>query len=322
MSVAGVNVLVLHTLPPPGMGDRAAEFDLSEAADGVAAVFGVAPVGVHGALDEVLAALETHRPDVVFNLLEAPLGRVDLDAHLAALLEWRGTPFTGNGSAALALCRRKDHTHAVLAAAGVPVPAVGARAGFPCFVKPAGEDGSAGIDAASICHDARERDAAVARLVAAGLGPAVIEAYLPGRELNVALWGSDVPGGEAAVGEIVFGPGVDVLTWASKWDPESAEYARSPSVYPADVSSALRDAAVAAARAAARAVGARGYLRVDLRLDAAGLPHVIDVNPNPDVTPGAGLFRGVASAGWTWERFVRAQVACARALPSTSEPAW
>ncbi|MDP2308991.1 MAG: D-alanine--D-alanine ligase [Pseudomonadota bacterium] len=315
-----MKVLVLYTLPPPGMGERAAEFDISEAAYGVADVLGVAPVGVLGALEEVLAVLDAHRPDVVFNLLEAPLGRPDLDGSLAALLEWRGTPFTGNGSATLALCRRKDHTHAVLSAAGVPVPRSGLDAGFPCFVKPAGEDGSAGIDKASICHDAPARDGAVARIAAAGLGAAVIEAWLPGRELNVALWGAGpARGTQAAVGEITFGPGVEVLTWASKWAPESAEYQCSPSVYPAEIAADLRAAAIATARAAARAVGARGYLRVDLRLDAHGQPRVIDVNPNPDVTPGAGLSRGVASAGWSWEQFVHAQVAGARA---TQELEW
>lgn len=318
-----MNVLVLHTLPPAHLGERAAEFDISEAAHGVADVLGVAPVSVFGALEEVLAALDEHRPDVVFNLLEAPLGRPDLDGHLAALLEWRGTPFTGNGSATLALCRRKDYTHAILSAAGVPVPRAGEHAGFPCFVKPAGEDGSAGIDERSICYQESGRDAAVARIAAAGLGAAVVEAWLPGRELNVALWDSEA-GVHAAVGEIVFAsaaePGSNVLTWASKWDPASAEYQRSPSVYPAAIPPELRDAAILAARATARAVGARGYLRVDLRLDARGVPHVIDVNPNPDVTPGAGLFRGVASAGWSWERFVHAQVAVA--ARSEKDPKW
>ncbi|MFN7147333.1 MAG: hypothetical protein ACK4YP_26430, partial [Myxococcota bacterium] len=201
----------------------------------------------------------------------------------------------------------------------VPVPAAGDDAGFPCFVKPAGEDGSAGIDDRSVCDDAAARDAAVARLLALGLGPAHVEAWLPGRELNVALW-ADREATYDAVGEIRFGEGTRVLTWASKWDPASPDYGRTPSFYPADVSPELRTAAVAAARDAARAVGARGYLRVDLRCDADGRPHVIDVNPNPDLTPGAGLSRAVASAGWSWGRFVRAQVDVA--LHPDAHPHW
>ncbi len=281
---------------------------MAEAAEGVAVELGVRPVGVEGRPDEILAAVGD--ANVVFNLLEAPLGRPDREATVPALLEARGVRYTGSGAATLELCRRKDRAHAVLAAAGVPVARAGADAGFPCIVKPVGEDGSAGIDAGSVCADAAERDAAVARLDAAGLGPAQVEAFLPGRELNVALWADDA-GTYDAVGEIRFGEGIRVLTWASKWDPASDDYGRTPSHYPADVSPALRAAAVAAARAAANAVGARGYLRVDLRCDAVGAPRVIDVNPNPDLTPHAGLWRAVASAGWTWGRFVRAQVTVA-----------
>ena len=95
-----------------------------------------------------MAILDSQHPDVVFNPCEAPLGRPDLESHVAALLEWRGVRFTGCGSETLALCRRKDRTKAVLAAAGAPVPRDG---GFPCIVKPADQDGSAGIDARRPC---------------------------------------------------------------------------------------------------------------------------------------------------------------------------
>ena len=59
------------------------------------------------------------------------------------------------------------------------------------------------------------------------------------------------------------------------------------------------------------AVGARGYLRVDARLDAAGVARVLDVNPNPALGRSGGIRAAAAASGWTWERFVRAQVAWA-----------
>ena len=62
---------------------------------------------------------------------------------------------------------------------------------------------------------------------------------------------------------------------------------------------------IAAARGAWQAVGACGYLRVDVRLDPAGTPRVIDVNANPELSPGVGMHRAVREAGWAWERFVR-----------------
>jgi hypothetical protein len=73
-------------------------------------------------------------------------------------------------------------------------------------------------------------------------------------------------------------------------------------------SGVTRDAVVAAARGAWCAVEARGYLRVDIRLDEAEAPYVLDVNPNPELGAGVGICRAVQEAGWTWERFVRQQV--------------
>jgi len=298
-----VKVLVLHTLPPQtaAAGRTGGEFYLDVAAGNVAGVLpGALVAGVRGEVREVIELMERHRPDVVFNVCEAPLGRVDREAQMAALLELLGVRFTGCGSETLALCRRKDRTGAVLAAAGVPVPRSGV---FPSIVKPADEDGSAGIFADSVC-DGPE---AVARARARLAGPAMIQEFLPGREFAVALWGADGPE-YLSIGETRFLNGLRLITYAAKWDLDSRDFADSPLDYNMPLDPALRDALVAAARGAWRAVEARGYIRVDIRLDEAGAPYVLDVNPNPELGPGVGICRAVQEAGWTWERFVRQQV--------------
>jgi D-alanine-D-alanine ligase len=191
-----LKILVLHTLPPDiaPPGRQRDEFDLREAVKGIVEVLTDAAVaGIRGTLREVCEALQTHRPGVVFNLCEAPLGRPELEPHVAALLEWLEVPFTGSGSDTLALCRRKDRTKALLIAAGVSVPREGI---FPCVVKPAGEDGSAGITHASLCAD----PLAVDRALAALGGPAIVEEFVPGREFAVSLWGRR-QGEHASVGE-------------------------------------------------------------------------------------------------------------------------
>jgi D-alanine-D-alanine ligase-like ATP-grasp enzyme len=71
-------------------------------------------------LDRSLSRLA--RVDLVFNLAESVGGRAEGEAAVAALLELAGVPFTGSGSETLALCRRKDRTNSILAAAGLPVP--------------------------------------------------------------------------------------------------------------------------------------------------------------------------------------------------------
>ena len=298
-----MKVLVLYTLPPVTVapGRSVDEFDMSEAARGIAEVLPEAMVaGVHGEVREVLALLDTYQPDVVFNACEAPLGRPDREAHVAALLEWLGVRFTGCGSETLALCRRKDRVNALLAAGGVPVPRTGM---FPCIVKPADEDGSAGIDEHSICANAE----AVARARARLKGPVVIQEFLPGREFVVSLWGKEEPL-DVSIGETQFAGSTRLLTYAAKWDTDSADYANTPLVYTPQPDPLLREAVIAAARGAWRVVGARGYLRIDIRLDAAGVPRVLDVNPNSELSPDRGIYRAVIEAGWNWERFVRQQL--------------
>jgi hypothetical protein len=54
--------------------------------------------------------------------------------------------------------------------------------------------------------------------------------------------------------------------------------------------------------------GAYGYLRADIRLDDAGAPHVLDVNPNSSLGMNEGMGRGALEAGWTWRRFIETQV--------------
>lgn len=302
-----MNVLVLHTLAPaqPGAGHTVDELDLDEAARHVADVIPGAVVrGVRGDVREVVGVIDAHRPDVVFNLCEAPLGSPCLEPHAAALLEWLGVRHTGSGSDTLALARHKPRMNAVLAARGVPVPPEGV---YPAIVKPADEDGSTGIDTGSVCAD----EAAVARARARWPGPVIVQAFLPGREFAVSLWGCETPD-HASIGETLFRNGLCLNTYASKWDVDSAEYAATPLDYRTEIDDALRAQVLAAARGAWHACGARGYLRVDVRCDAAGVPCVLDVNPNPAIGPGIGICRGVEEAGWAWADFVARQLEWAR----------
>lgn len=298
-----MKVLILHTLPPPSghRGRPADEFDLTEAARAIASVLPEALLwAVRGDVREVLSQVEKAAPDVVFNACEAPLGRPDLEAHVAALLEWLGVRFTGSHSDTLALCRRKDRVNALLASSGVRVPREGV---YPCIVKPADEDGSAGIDADSVCRDAIELGRARERWS----GPVVVQEFLPGREFVVSLWGQTSPE-HASIGEFDFQGGLRLNTYASKWETASADFANATLSYAAAGDPALRRDVLSAAEEAWRVVEARGYLRVDVRLDAQARPCVLDVNPNPELAPGVGIHRAVLEAGWTWERFVRQQL--------------
>lgn len=251
--------------------------------------------------------------DLAFNLAEGVGGRSEDEARVAALLELAGIPFTGASSETLSLCRRKDRSNAVLRAAGLPVPewAVvssggdGDWAGFPAIVKPAGEDGSVGIHEWSVVEDRLELRAALARLGGAGL----VQRYVGGRELNVGLVGSEV----LPVAEIEFADPQRVVSYAAKWAADSVDDRSTRAVCPARIPARLEQEVLVLGRAAWSAVGGRGYGRVDIRTDEAGRPYVLDINPNPDLAPSAGLARMAAAAGWGYGELVRRIIA---AVPS------
>jgi len=134
-----------------------------------------------------------------------------------------------------------------------------------------------------------------------------VEEFIPGREFAVSAWGRD-SAEHVAIGETVFANGLELVTYEAKWIPESSDYRDSPVSYSTAIDAGLRRELVETARRVWSAVGGRGYMRVDARLDNSGVARVLDVNPNPALARSGGIRAASGAAGWAWERFVRAQV--------------
>lgn len=296
---------------------------------------------------EWAARLAQDSVQLVFNLCEAVGGTSVLEAPAAGVLELLGLPFTGSSAETLALARRKDRVNALLERAGLPVPAwrlVGPGEAvppwrrYPAIVKPAGEDASLGISQESVVRDAAELAAALER--AWQYGAAVVQEFLSGREFNVGLVDDEV----LPVAEILFEgmpPGHwPLLCYRAKWDTGSAEDRGSVPQCPAQLDRRTREEAIRLARAAWRMIEGQGYGRVDLRTDSAGRLHVLEVNPNPDLSPTAGLTRMAGARGWSYAELISRVVQAAqrdhpeagvqrrrealtalRALPSAASPA-
>jgi D-alanine-D-alanine ligase len=253
-----------------------------------------------------LASLRDGGFDAVFNLCEGLGGQGSEEALPASAVELLGLPMTGARAFTLGLCYRKDLVNAHLRAQGIAVPDWAVAVGkqplvwrhFPAIVKPAAEDASLGIDAASVVHSREELEAALARGHATW-ERLLVQRYVEGREINVAIVGEHV----LPHSEIVFTlpAGLPhVVTYAAKWETGS-EYDRGtvPRLLGADEGALSARLARIAQRTWAAVEGV-GYGRVDVRLDDRGRLHVIDVNPNADLSPGAGLVRQAAGAGWSY----------------------
>jgi D-alanine-D-alanine ligase len=254
-----------------------------------------------------LACIEQLGADVVFNLCE---GSGADEAAVAGALALAGLRFTGGRAETLSLARRKDRTNALLAAAGIPVPdwtVLNATDPlpdwtlYPAIVKPAAEDASVGITQSSVARSSTELAAAVA--ANRERSPLLVQSLVTGREFNVGLLGEEV----LPVAEIEFDLPAGwwpIVSYDAKWAMGSAEDRGTRPRCPAEIDAPLERHIVDTARRAWHTLGGCGYGRVDLRLDAAGRPQVLEVNPNPDLAPGAGLARMGRAAGLEYPSLV------------------
>ena len=257
-----------------------------------------------GGVAELVEQIGRARPDLVLNLVQSR----DCAA-VAGLLDLLGLPYSGAGALAIELTTDKLLTKDVLKANGVAVPAyqvvdgdVAADFPYPAIVKLRFGDNSVGLDDGSIVADAAQARARVAHLRVAYQDDAiVIEQFVEGRELSVALLGNGdalevLPLREADFSALP--PGKPrIMSYAAKWEEDSVEYNSVEVLCPAPVDEPLRSRLVAAAVAAHRLTGCRDYARVDFRVGADGVPRVVEVNTNPDLQESGGF---TISA---WERY-------------------
>jgi len=271
----------------------------------------VEPVGLD--LEVLDAALERHRPQAVFNLVESLGGRAELIAAVPALLEGRGVPFTGNSADAQHLSSNKLLAKRVLAAAGIPAPPLFDGTGASdarWIIKSVWEHASFGLDDDSIAATPRV-GALLARRAAEHGGRWFAEAYVPGREFNVALLAGDSGVAALPPAEIRF-DGYPrgkprIVGYAAKWHGASVEYLSTPRSF--DVEAALARRLTELALACWHAFDLAGYARVDFRLADDGTLYVLEVNANPCLSPDAGFAAALAEAGMQFSGAVAALVA-------------
>jgi D-alanine-D-alanine ligase len=144
--------------------------------------------------------------------------------------------------------------------------------------------------------------------------PALVERYIPGREIQVTL--VDLAGtGEVVVlplAEIAFQPSNQpnrwpVYTYTAKWHEDSDEYQKAPVRVAVTVPESVQAQLEAISKAAYRLLGARDHARVDTRVTPNGDVYVLELNPNPAIT-SVMLDEGLPATGTTYDQFIRAMV--------------
>ena len=254
--------------------------------------FAVRPIEVGPDLGAVIAAL-TPAPDAVFNALH---GRFGEDGTIQGVLDWLGIPYTHSGVRASAMAMDKQAAKAVFIAAGLPVPkgrvmpaselADADPLALPYVVKPVNEGSSVGVE---IMRQGGNRRAEVAANWRFGT-EMLVEEYIPGRELTVAVMG------DRALTVTDITPAEGFYDYQAKYAEGGSQHALPARVHPDTYASAM-DIALRAHQA----LGCRGASRADLRYDdTAGEPGrlvLLEVNTQPGLTPTSLLPEQAAHVG-------------------------
>ena len=225
-------------------------------------------------------------------------GRFGEDGTVQGVLEWLGIPYTGSGVLASALAMDKLRTKRLWAAEGLPtasyevlsketdLKAAVKRLGTPLFVKPASEGSSVGMTKVKKAADLEE-----AYALAVNYDPVVIaEKFIDGPELTIGILG------EQAL------PIIRIETPREFYDYE-AKYISNDTRYliPCGVPPAKEKQLQALALRAFRALGCRGWGRVDLMLDKRGKPFLLEVNTSPGMTDHSLVPMGARAVGVSYE---------------------
>ncbi len=274
------------------------------------------PIAVRNSLDELKASLEPFSTETafIFNFCDGFGGKNKDATKVIRLIERLGFRHTGSSAETNSLCIDKGRTKQRLLAAGVPTPSYQVytkpegvyRHKLPAIVKPVADDASIGIDLNSVVNNNEELLKRVAYVIKRYRQPALVEEFIPGRELAVSIWGNKyievLPITEFDYSHIP-NPLNRILSYDSKWVPDSYYFKNIPSRCPADLSTDDRRRVTEAATRAYRAGGLRDLGRVDIRFDNQ-LPYIIDINEIPALAPGSGFPKSAKQAGYSYAEMV------------------
>lgn len=282
---------VLLAVHPQYKPDRAGvgstEFDVWQALKKLGHNIQVMP------LDEdfhvVESSLKDFQPDIVFNLVEEFRGEAIYDFHLVSFLEARGISFTGCNPRGLVVSRNKLWVAHLAGGLGLRVPRTGlhndrsvmnAVSRTPLFVKYNREHASLGISNGNRVTSRKDLASVVARMRNKLNAEILLQEFIPGTEVTVSVWGNRqaeaFPPWQLHLG--------GDLAFATERVKFSSTYRRKRGIRAGRYRGELADQLKKDSVTLFQALDLSGYARFDYRLSTEGVPFLIDVNPNPNLS--------------------------------------
>jgi D-alanine-D-alanine ligase len=325
------NVKGETSLPHDGPPDAGAEFDRMETIQAIrSAIESDGHVTSFLPADSTLPdRLKKFCPDICFNIAEG-IGGDSREAQVPALLEMLHVPYTASRVLANAIALDKTMTKRVWRDLGLPTAffqefvtgdePLSMNLCFPLFVKPAREGTGMGMGGDSIVYNEQQLRRRVRWTVETYHQPALVEDYLPGREFTVGVLGRPDAARYTLRPELY---GADGFHRFPILEVEASK-SITPGVYgnlaktlhvgdagipdficPAEVEPKLAQKLYDLAIRGHVGVGAVDVSRLDIRLDAAGEPRLIEINSLPGLSPGFSDLCVIAHAeGLTYQDLI------------------
>jgi len=298
------------------------EFDDEETVDAIAEALrkGGCEVVKIEANEEAYTKLQSLKPDIVFNIAEGLRGE-SRESQVPAILEILGIPYTGSGPLTLAIALDKALTHQVLSVNGVPSPNFQVfsmpnqkrqcKLEFPLIVKPLAEGSSKGIRSKSLVKDEQSLREQLSWVINTYNQPAIVEEFLPGREFTIGLIGNEdplvLPIVEILLEKLPSGAS-PIYSYEAKWIWDVPEKPLDIFCCPANVSAELEKEIKQTAIRTFKVLNCRDLCRMDVRIDKAGKPRILEVNPLPGLIPDPDahscLPEAAREAGFTYEQLI------------------
>jgi D-alanine-D-alanine ligase len=266
---------------------------------------------------QTLTTLSRSSADLYFNLVESYAGDDTMEMHFAAFLDLVGKKYTGAGPHGSCLAMDKtvakkliryhdlDTPYSVVMNKGRVEHAQDIR--FPVIVKPASEDASKGINAASVVDSLKDLFERIAYVENEFNSSALIEEYIEGREIYAAILGNDKPEALPLV-ELDLSKLPDgmprIAGYEVKFDVTTEAYKKTKSAPAKDLEEDLVRRIQETALTAYRVLKLRDYGRVDLRVTDAGRIYVIEANPNPWLDPAAEFMMAAKESGRSYKELI------------------
>ncbi|MFH0936224.1 MAG: ATP-grasp domain-containing protein [Candidatus Woesearchaeota archaeon] len=265
-------------------------------------------------VDEEVSQLKKLKTDLVFNLCDDFLDPIK-EAVVPLVLQQKNIKYTGSGASPLVITANKYLAKLKFLQYNIPTPnfqlfqntqqILRSDLKFPLIVKPNNEHGSIGITEKSIVNNEKELYKRIKFIIKEGC-PALVEEYIDGKEITIVLIGKKNPI-VLPVSEIIF-QGFDntpkIMSYEAKWVKDNFAYKQTFRKTPADIKKQEEKEIIKQCKKAYEAIGCKGYGRVDLRLKD-GIPYILEVNPNPDLSEDAAFSNIAREYGMTYNELIK-----------------